>query len=101
MSRFFQTCIAEVHVASTPAQAEAILNERKPPLLLCDYWLGPEHPPGTALVQRWRVEHPCVVRAALMTGTKATAIMPTPGVDRVFQKPVDLLDMRDWFVAPQ
>ncbi|MCA9623226.1 MAG: response regulator [Myxococcales bacterium] len=99
VQRFMSLFVSQVFVAGTPEEAEAVLREHAPEFLLCDYWLGPEHPPGTALVERWRHDFPCLARVALMTGTKATAILPAQGVDRIFQKPLRLAEVKDWFLG--
>ncbi len=98
--RYFTLYVARVFAAETPEEAEALIVEHQPELLLCDYWLGTEHPPGTLLVERWRAAHPCIRRAALMTGTKATSIMPTDGIDRIFEKPLSLPEVKDWLLLP-
>lgn len=98
LSRFLGRVITTVLVAGTAEEAEVLLAKHQPALLLCDYWLGPECPPGTVLIERWRASYPCIVRAGLMTGTKATAILPTPGVDRVFQKPLKMPELTAWLL---
>lgn len=90
LGRYFKLYFGQVYVAATPAEAEECLREHHPDYLLCDYWLGDDHPPATALIPRWRDEYPSLKRVALMTGTKASALGQTQRVDRIFDKPLDL-----------
>jgi DNA-binding NtrC family response regulator len=99
LTRFFAMFIQRVHHAGDPDEAEQILIEHRPELLLCDYWLGTDQAPGTELARRWRRVHGCLRRVAIMTGTKTTAIVPPPGVDRVFQKPLPMDEVREWLLA--
>jgi DNA-binding NtrC family response regulator len=98
MARYFGLFFESVYCAQTPEEAEALLDEHAPHMLLCDYWLGHEHPPGTALIDRWRARYSCLRCVAIMTGTKATAILATANVDQVFQKPLKLEIVKDWFL---
>ena len=84
--------------AGTPAEAEAVLEREQPPYLLCDYWLGHGHLPATSLIPAWRLAYPCLRRVALMTGTKASALRGSEGVDGVFQKPLELREVIAFFV---
>ncbi|MEM6790714.1 MAG: response regulator [Myxococcota bacterium] len=97
MDRYFGLFVAEVHTAITPEEAERILIAREPGLLLCDYWLGEEVPPGTQLVSDWRQRFDFIRAAAMMTGTKATGLLDAHGVDAVFQKPLRLPEVKNWF----
>jgi CheY-like chemotaxis protein len=90
LARFFGLWFERVYAAASPSEASAILQEHAPSVLLCDYWLGEGFPPGTELIAAWRERFPCVQRAVLMTGTKASALDAVPGIDAVFQKPLNL-----------
>ena len=90
LERFLSLYFEQVHAAGTPGDAESALNEYRPTLVLCDYWLGDEYPPATDLIPGWRERYPTIERVALMTGTKASALGRAQGVDAVFQKPLDL-----------
>lgn len=90
LERFMCLYFEQVLTAHTPQQAEAHLAEASPGYLLCDYWLGDEHPPSTAFIPDWRKRYPCLKRVALMSGTKSSSIAPCTEVDEVFQKPLDL-----------
>lgn len=99
LRRFFGLFFERVVVAATPEEAEALLAAESPPFLLCDYWLGNEHPPSTDLIPGWRREHACIRVVALMTGTKASSIEADDGVDAVFQKPLDLPAVKDYLLS--
>jgi DNA-binding NtrC family response regulator len=88
----------EVDAAATAEEAEQLLRDNEPSFVLCDYWLGRGQPLGTELLARWRQQYPFLRRTALMTGTKATADMSTPNIDRVFSKPMNLPQVQDWFL---
>ncbi len=99
VGRFFRLTIAEVVLAGTPAEAEALLRARRPTLLLCDYYLGEQHPPATALIPRWRKEFPFLERVAIMTGTRSSSLGPCPEADRVFEKPLNMREVTQFLVG--
>jgi response regulator of citrate/malate metabolism len=88
-----------VFTAGTPEEAEAMLEAHRPRLLLCDYWLGNEFPPGTELIPSWRERYPTLERVALMTGTKAESLALTTCVDAVFQKPLNMEQVTDFLLG--
>ena len=90
LGRYFGLHFERVYVATTPQDAEVILETCHPAVLLCDYWLGDQHPVGTELVRAWRDRYPCIQRVALMSGTKASALGDVSCADAVFQKPLNL-----------
>lgn len=90
LTRFFGLWFQQVYAAASPSEADSILREHAPCVLLCDYWLGDASPPGTELIATWRVRFPCLKRAVLMTGNRASAPCDVLGVDAVFQKPPNL-----------
>lgn len=100
LRRYFARYVDRVLVAGTPAEAEGALRSAPVTALLCDYWLGAEHPPATALIPGWRAAHPSVRRVVLMTGTKTSSLDGSPGVDAVFHKPFDLEVVRAFLFAP-
>jgi DNA-binding NtrC family response regulator len=99
LQRILSLYIEEVYTAGTPAEAEAVLKERLPRLLLCDYWLGNEYPPGTALIPIWRKQYPGIERVALMTGTAAASLDGVTCVDAVFQKPLEIDPLVEFLVG--
>ena len=90
LTRFFGLWFQRVYAAASPSEADGILQEHAPCVLLCDYWLGDAFPPGTELISTWRARFPCLQRAVLMTGTRASSLGDVPGIDAVFQKPLNL-----------
>ena len=98
LRRFFGLFFQTVILAATPEEANRQLEEARPPLVLCDYWLGNDHPPATELIPGWRKRYPFIRVLALMTGTKASALQNAEGVDGVFQKPLDLHAVKDFLV---
>ncbi len=89
----------DVHVAETGVEAEQILVDEQPQLLLCDYWLGPGQPVGTELIGRWRKMFPFLRGVALMTGTNTSAITGAHGVDIIFSKPLTTAGVTSWFLS--
>lgn len=77
---------SEVYAASTPEQAETILRDQKPSVLLCDYWLGYNYPLATELIRDWRRRFPCLKKVALMTGS--SVLEDSDAVDATFCKPL-------------
>ncbi len=99
LRRYFGLFFECVLTAASPAEAEAHLRERQPPVVLCDFWLGSEYPLTTELIPGWRKRHPCIRALALMTGTKSSAVEGAEGVDAVFRKPLDLNAVREFLLA--
>jgi DNA-binding NtrC family response regulator len=99
LQRLLSLHFEQVFTASTPVEAEAVLLHHRPRLLLCDNWLGDEYPPGTALIPDWRQRYPSLERVALMSGTPATALEPVSSADVVFEKPVDIDQLIDFFAG--
>lgn len=99
LERLFGLFFARVLTAATPEQADTLLAESEAPFLLCDYWLGPEHPPGSEVIRGLRKRHPCLRKVALMTGSKVSALTDTEGADVVFSKPLDAKKVRAFFLG--
>ena len=97
--RYFKRTFDTVS-AGTPEEAEEILMRSSPPYLLCDYWLGVEFPPATHFIPAWRKKFPSLRRVALMTGTKTTSIDSPTGIDALFEKPLDLDVITEFFTVP-
>ncbi len=97
--RYFKRTFETVS-ADTPEETEAGLASVTPPYLLCDYWLGVEFPPATHFIPTWRKKFPFLRRVALMTGTKTTSIESRVGIDALFEKPLDLKEVTDFFTTP-
>src|SRR5690606_11508109 len=98
LRRFFGLFFEQIVCAATPAEAEELLASAQPPFVLCDYWLGNEHPPSTELIPGWRRRFACIRVLALMTGTKSSSLQHAEGVDTVFQKPLDLHAVKDYLL---
>jgi CheY-like chemotaxis protein len=98
LCRLMSLCFERVVAAATPQEAEAALRAHQPRLLLCDYWLGPEHPPATDLIPGWRERYPSIERVALITGTNTDALGSARCVDAVFQKPLDMHQVTDFLL---
>jgi CheY-like chemotaxis protein len=90
LSRFFGLYFERIYVATTPQDAEVMLETHQPAALLCDYWLGDQHPVGTELIRAWRERYPCLKRVVLMSGTNASSLGDVSCADAVFQKPLNL-----------
>lgn len=97
LERYFSLDFERVYSATTPELAEEIFEREHPPLLLCDYWLGPSYPPATELLLKWRERYPFLVRVVLMSGTKASAIPFCAAVDLVVPKPLHLSSLVQYF----
>lgn len=99
LCRFMSLYFEQVVAAATPGEAEAALQTYRPRLLLCDYWLGDKYPHATDLIPGWRARHPSIERVALMTGTNTDSLGPTTCVDAVFQKPLNMGQVIDFFLG--
>lgn len=97
IERFLKLHFREVWSAQTPIQAREILQLKQPDFLLCDFWLGENYPPATALIPDWRAEFPCLRRVVLMSGTKSSSIPPCPAVDATFAKPLQMSEIVAYF----
>ena len=98
LQRFFEMEFEQVFGAATPDEAEACLRLHRPPLLLCDYFLGVEWPPATSLIPRWRREFPFLRRVAIMTGTRPESIGNCPEADAVFEKPLNMRQVTEFLI---
>lgn len=97
LERYFSLDFERVFSATTPEAAEEIFERERPPLLLCDYWLGHNYPPATELLLGWRERYPFIARVVLMSGTKASAIPTCAAVDLVVPKPLHLSSLVQYF----
>lgn len=87
----------EVHVAASPAEAEEVLRAHPVTHLMCDFDLGEGLPVGTELITAWRGRYPGIAHAVIVSGSLASQITPTPGVDAVLSKPVSLSELTSAF----
>ena len=101
LKRLFGLFFEVVLLASNPEEAEAHAAQSSPPFLLCDYWLGPDHPPGSEVIRNLRERHPCIERVALMTGSKVSSLTDTEGADAVFAKPLNAEQVREFFLGAE
>jgi CheY-like chemotaxis protein len=90
LERFFGLWFRRVYAVATASEADSILERHRPSVLLCDYYLGDDLPPGTELIAGWRKRFPCLQRVVLMTGTRVSSLGDVSCVDAVFQKPLNL-----------
>jgi DNA-binding NtrC family response regulator len=97
LQRYMALYFSSVFVAKTPPEAEALLAEHSPALLLCDYWLGEAYPPSTGFIPAWRKRFTSLRRVVLMSGTKSSSIPPCAEIDEVFQKPLDMKRLVEFF----
>ncbi len=100
LARYFRLHFEAVVTSSTPTAAKQAIAAHRTPFLLCDYWLGEEHPPSPTLIREWRRDYPFIVRVAIMTGSDRVAAVSCEGVDAVFAKPFDLGEVASFFAAP-
>ena len=90
LGKFFDECYG----ATSPAEAEAILQNHQVTHLVCDFDLGGEHPVGTDLVKKWRLQYPGIVRAIIFSGTRPSMIPTIPEVDAVLEKPSSIVALK-------
>jgi len=97
IERFLKLHFREVWSAQTPDQAREILQIHRPDFLLCDFWLGENYPPATALIPDWRADFPHLLRVVLMSGTKSSSIPPCSAIDATFAKPLQMSEIVAYF----
>ena len=66
--RSFKQHFERIVFASTPDEAESILQQNAVTHLLCDQNLGPSYRCGSEQVRRWMLRYPSLKRAVLFTG---------------------------------
>lgn len=86
LARYLGRHFTAVAVVSDPASAEELLRAGGVTDLVCGQRFGDETTPGTEWVTRWRAAFPSLRRVVLAT---AEAVAASPGVDAVFEKPLD------------
>ncbi len=94
ISRTLGKSFDQFYGATSPAEAEAILQTHPVSHLVCDFDLGGEYPVGTDLIQKWRSLYPGIVRAIIYSGSQPSLISTTPEVDAVLEKPSPLSAMK-------
>ncbi|HNS96266.1 MAG TPA: hypothetical protein PLJ27_11980 [Polyangiaceae bacterium] len=98
--RYFSRYFDSVLLASTPAQAESILQgEPSPTHMICDHWLGEGIPVGLILLSKWRAQFPSLKRCIIVSGSEIEPLSLPPGVDAVFNKPADMSRIREFLLA--
>jgi DNA-binding NtrC family response regulator len=93
IERYVRLHFQRVWIAQTPEEAERVLAEHHPDFLLCDFWLGENYPPATALIPRWRSQYPTLRHVVLMSGTKSSSIPPCEAIDAQFAKPLQMSEI--------
>lgn len=99
VQRGLQRVFDRVLIAENAEQAEKFLAdpETRPTHVLCDDNLGLGCPKGMTLLIKWRQQHPCIKRAAILTGNEDSDDPPDSGIDRVFRKPIEMAELRKFF----
>ncbi len=90
LERFLTPQFDIVFTASTPEEAQAILEREPVTSLICDLDLGPGLPNGLELLSRWRKEFPNIKRAVILSGSRIPAGASLESVDMVISKGADL-----------
>ena len=99
LARYFALHFTHIVTAGNPSEAEELLRTQHPDLLLCDYYLGSQEPTATMLIPRWRAEYKCLKRVAIMTGSRSSSIGPCPEADAIFEKPLNMALVTQFFMA--
>lgn len=101
LQRSLSKSFDKIVLAESAEQAERLLTseENRPTHLLCDDNLGLDSPRGVELVGAWRRAHPGIQSAALITGNDDVEPPPGRGIDRVFRKPLDISELREFFAS--
>jgi len=100
LARYFRLFVRTVVDASSTMEAERLLQEHQPELLLTDYWLGGGQPTSVMMLPQWRARFGCLQRVVLMTGSRGALLSVPPGVDALFRKPLDLDAVRVALLEP-
>ena len=101
LQRSLSKSFDKIVLAESAEQAELLLasEQSRPTHLLCDDNLGLDSPRGVELVGRWRRAHSGIESAALITGNDEVEPSPGRGIDRVFRKPLDISELREFFAS--
>ncbi len=76
----------KVFTASSPSEAEALLNENSITHLVCDCNLGPDLPLGIDLIPSWREMCPSITRAVVYSGTNLPTRTVSNDIDMIVAK---------------
>ncbi|MGC4117136.1 MAG: hypothetical protein QM765_21765 [Myxococcales bacterium] len=92
--RVLKRTFDEVHVALSAQEAAEVLERSTVTHVVTDYFLGADEPQGTALVARWRADHPSIRFTAVFSGrVSPKEIAGLPGIDAVYAKPDGFEDL--------
>jgi len=84
---------AVIYTASTPPDAEAVLNRHPVTHLLCDNNLGAQWRWGIELIPEWRLRHTRIQVAVLHTGDVPDPTWTRAQVDKVVTKPAKFAEI--------
>jgi len=103
VQRGLQRVFDRVLVAENVDQAEKLLADpaTRPTHVLCDDNLGLGSPKGMTLLVKWRLQHPGIELAAILTGSEDGEASPELGIDRIFRKPIEMAELRKFFTQPR
>lgn len=79
--RSFKNDFDEILYASTPDEAEQLLLNNHVTHFVCDNNLGPGHPAGNELINRWHSMFPELKKVVLFTGMDITTVPLEDGID--------------------
>ena len=80
ITRWFKHDFSEIHYATTPVEAEALLASKRITHFVCDANLGPDQPQGIELINRWYPMYPDLEKAVLFTGMALDSVPTREGV---------------------
>ena len=86
LSRMLGDQVARVLTASSPAEAETVLESQEVTHLICDHWFGPGEPVGLEVASKWKQQYGSLVKVVVLTGTDVTRLDAAQGVDCIMDK---------------
>lgn len=95
--RYFSLEYERVRSTASPEETEAFLSDSdsEPVDLIVGQALGPQHPTGAVLIQRWRRLFPHLRRVVMATA--ADDVPPSvEGADAVYKKPFEPARIREF-----
>ncbi|MBN2718339.1 MAG: hypothetical protein JXX14_21020 [Deltaproteobacteria bacterium] len=81
ITRWFKKDFSEILYATTPHEAEELLDNRRVTHFVCDANLGPDQPQGIELINRWFPKYPNIEKAVLFTGMAIESVPTEEGID--------------------
>jgi CheY-like chemotaxis protein len=89
IARFFEPLFDAVHVATSLAEADALLRDpsHRVTHVVCGQRFGDGDPEGADWIAAWRARHPTVRRVVLLTADVVAS--EVAGIDLVLEKPLD------------